>query len=101
MNITLTPDIEKALGEFAEKQGTTVELLALKTLRERFFPKETEFLKEPAGRRSERKSLADLLAGFIGSIDSGDIADGGARMSENTGKKFGEILREKRQMGKL
>jgi hypothetical protein len=27
--------------------------------------------------------------------------DGGARMPENTGKKFGEILSEKRQKGKL
>ena len=37
MVISLTPDIEQALNELAEKQGTTIELLALKALRERFF----------------------------------------------------------------
>ena len=34
---SVTPDIEQALNELAEKQGTIIELLALKALRERFF----------------------------------------------------------------
>ncbi len=101
MNITLTPEIEKVLGELAEEQGTTVELLALKTRRERFFSKEIKSLNETAGRQSDSKNLADLLAGYIGSIDSGDIADGGAWMSKNIGKRFGGILLEKQRRGKL
>jgi len=101
MDITLTPEMEKVLGELAEKQKTSVELLVMKTLRECFFSKETKTLKKGAEHQSETKSLADLLAGYIGSIDSSEFADGGARMSENTGKKFGEILSEKQQRGKL
>ena len=34
MVINLTPDIEPVLNELAEKQGTTIELLVLKTLRQ-------------------------------------------------------------------
>ena len=32
MVINLTPDIELVLNELAEKQGTTIELLVLKTV---------------------------------------------------------------------
>jgi len=38
MIITLPPDIEQVLVEYARKQGTTPELLALDSLRERFMP---------------------------------------------------------------
>lgn len=92
MNIKLTPEIERVLIEIAEIQGTTAELLAIRTFRECFFPKETEPVKKTGAYHSDKKSLADLLAEDIGSIDSGEIAEGGARMSENTGKRFGEIL---------
>jgi len=36
MNITLTPEIEKALREHARKQGTSPEVLVLHALRELF-----------------------------------------------------------------
>jgi len=101
MDITLTPEMEEVLGEVAEKQKTTVELLVIKTLRECFFSKEIKTLKKETEHQSETKSLADLLAGYVGSIDSSEFADRGARMSENTGKKFGEILFQKQQRGKL
>lgn len=39
MDIKLTPKIEQVLIEIAEKQGTTAELLAIRTLRECFFQK--------------------------------------------------------------
>jgi hypothetical protein len=37
MNITLTPDIERFANDLAKKQGTDVESIVLKTLRECFF----------------------------------------------------------------
>ena len=95
MNITLTPDIEQVLRQAAKKQGATVESIVLKTLRECFFQKESGKQERP-----EMNSLADMLQGDIGAIDSGEIVQGGARMSENSGKRFADILAEKQRQGK-
>jgi len=47
------------------------------------------------------KTLADLLTGYTGKIDSSEIVKGGAQMSKNAGKKFSEILIERRKQGRL
>lgn len=96
MNITLTPEIEQVLIRVARKQGATVESIVLKTLRECFFQKER---KKQEG--SGMNSLADMLKGDIGTIDSGEIVPGGAQMSTNTGKRFADILAAKRRQGKI
>ncbi|MDM8515213.1 hypothetical protein QUF76_03350 [Desulfobacterales bacterium HSG16] len=77
MNIALTPEIEQVLGDIAEKQGTTIELLALKTLQERFFSKREKNFKRTLKQQVEPKTLADLLVGYIGRIDSSEIVNGG------------------------
>ena len=38
MTITLTPDIEQAVAEEAQRRGTTPESLVVETLREKFVP---------------------------------------------------------------
>jgi hypothetical protein len=92
MNITLTPELERALIEEARRLGTTPEKLAIESLQERFgVPPPEEAVEAPD------QTLADLLAGFIGVLDSGEIVPGGARMSEDTGKKFAAILAVKRK----
>jgi len=96
VNITLTPDIEQVLSQVAKKQGATVESIILKTLRECFFQKESKKTE-----RSEMNNLADMLKEDIGTIDSGEIVQGGARMSTNTGKRFADILAEKHRQGKI
>ena len=96
MNITLTPDIEQVLRRAARKQGATVESIVLKTLRECFFQKENK--KQDC---STMNSLADMLQGDIGTIDSGEMVQGGARMSENSGKRFADILAEKQRQGRI
>ncbi len=96
MNITLTPDIEKALKEYARKQGTTPAALAIHALQERFVSSsETESIA------AEQGSLFDYLAGYIGVLSSTEHIAGGARMSENCGKKFAKGLIKKRQDGRL
>jgi len=81
MNITLTPDIEKALKEYARKQGTTPEALAIHVLQERFASSsQTESIA------AERGSLFDYLADYIGVLSSTEHIAGGARMSENSGQ---------------
>ena len=96
MTITLTPDIENALAEEARKQGTTPELLALDCLRERFAPSP---VTGPSA--AEQGTLADFLADHLGVLASGELVSGGARLSEDTGKKFAAGLAQKRQQGRL
>jgi hypothetical protein len=95
MTITLTPDIEKALASEANRKGTTPETLALDCLRSRFLAESVDDSTPPKG------SLAEFLADRIGVIDSGQIVDGGARMSEKTGRDFAEGLLKKKQQGRL
>ena len=96
MIITLPPDIEQALVEHARKQGTTAELLALDSLRERFMPSLS--LDRPTEGEG---TLADFLGKHIGVLHSSEHIPGGARMSEGTGKKFAAGLVKKRQQGRL
>lgn len=99
MVITLTPEIEQALNELAEEQGTTIEIVALKALQEHLF------LSKPLLQKSKtwhsQRTLADFLDGYVGVFDSSEFVKGEAQMSKNTSKKFGEILLEKRQQRKL
>jgi hypothetical protein len=101
MVITLTPEIEKALHEIAEKQGTTVELVALKTLRERLFTSKPQSVVPESERQQTPKTLADFLTGYTGVLDSSEFGKDGVQMSKNTGKKLADILLEKRRQGRL
>ena len=96
MEITLTPDIEQAITEQAQRQGTTPEQLALECLHRQFvLPTPGESSADTQG------TLADFLAGFVGVLHSSEYVAGEARMSEATGKTFAEGLRKKRQQGRL
>ena len=94
MIITLTPDIERKLTERACKLGLTPEQLALDSLRERFAP------AEPAITTSGGQTLREFLEGYIAVLDSSEYVPGGARMSENTGRKFATGLLERHRQGK-
>lgn len=82
MEISLPPDIERALAEQAGKQGTTPERLALDSLRRQFAPSDAQ--ESPTGGAT----LADFLGEHIGVIHSSEHVPGGAQMSEDPGKKF-------------
>ena len=92
MIITLTADIEQALTEEARKQGRTPEQLALDSLRDRFLFPDVD-LSLPA----DETSLADFLRGHLGVLHSSEHVPGGARMAENTGRKFASALAAQRQ----
>ncbi len=47
------------------------------------------------------ETLADFLKDHIGVIHSNEHIPGGARMSEDTGKKFAAGMVEKRRKGRL
>jgi hypothetical protein len=101
MVITLTPEIETDLNELAEKQGTTIELLALRTLRECLSVLKAKSVRTKTDRHNKAETLADFLRGYIGVFDSSEFVMDGAQMSVNTGKKFADILLEKRRRGHL
>jgi hypothetical protein len=98
MKINVPPDIERALTTRANELGTTPEVLAVDSLRERFSA-ESDMAEKPAGKKA--KTLADFLKGYVGVLHSAEKVRGGARMSENTGKKFADGLVQKRAAGRL
>lgn len=93
--IMLTPELEKVTAEQAREMGTTLELLALNKLTEAFLP------LNPISDDPEGETMADFLRDYIGCIDSREVVPGGANMSEFTGRKFGERLKEKQTAGNL
>ena len=92
MIITLTPDIEQALTAEACKLGRTPEQLALDSLRERFLSPESDL-----SSRWEQATLADFLRGHLGVLHSSEYVPGGARLSEDSGRKFTAALITQRQ----
>jgi hypothetical protein len=92
MIITLTPDIEQALAAEARKLGLTPEQLALDSLRARFLSPERE--RVPT---AEPGTLADFLCGHVGVLHSSEYVPGGARLSEDSGRKFAARLLAQRQ----
>ena len=61
MDITLPPDIERALTDEASKRGTTPELLALDSLREQFLAE-----RQASALTDGYNTLAEFLTGHIG-----------------------------------
>jgi hypothetical protein len=92
MIITLTPDIAQALAAEACKLGLTPEQLALDSLRERFLFPESHM--SPVGAQA---TLADFLRGHLGALHSSEHVPGGARLSEDSGRKFTAGLVAQRQ----
>ena len=94
MTITVPPEIETALTDQARRRGTTPEVLAVDCLRERF-------ASPAAPPPANGGTLAESLAGHIGVLSSGELIPGGAKMSEDTGKKFAAGMARKREQGRL
>jgi hypothetical protein len=90
MTITLPPELQQALEEQAEQQGTTPELLAIDRLRSLLLPPIV-----PTSPKDE--TMADFFSDFIGSIHSREVVPSGADLSENTGRKFRAVLQEKQE----
>lgn len=96
MTITLTPEIERALTERASRQGTTPEQLALHDLTKLYA--ETEADKPDP---FEGKTLADVLAGHIGTIRSSEYTGIKVSHLSEDEDSFTDYLVEKRQQGRL
>ncbi len=82
MQITLAPEIESILTEYALRQNISPELLVQNVLKEWLG---SRIIPEPSDRD---KTLADHLADHIGVLSSSEYVSGGAQMSKNCSKKF-------------
>jgi hypothetical protein len=91
--INLPTDLEQAIEERAQQQGTTPELLIVDKLREQFLPSAA-----PENGTDER-TMADFFAGYVGGLHSGEFVPGGAQLSTDSGRKFTELLLKKRREG--
>jgi hypothetical protein len=99
VTITLPPELERVATERAKQQGTTPELWALDKLHQSL---QSEAVIEPAPEpTSDGGSMLDFFAGYVGVLHSGEFVPGGAKMSQETGRKFAEGMLKKRQEGKL
>jgi hypothetical protein len=94
MTIQLPPDLEEALDQVVRRRGTTRDSFVENLVR-RELSTAAEAEPAPAG------SLAEFLEGYAGVFDSREFIPGGARLSENTGEQFTDILAEKRAQGRL
>src|SRR5690242_11647518 len=94
MTITLPPELKQVIEDQAQKQGTTPELLVVDGLRGLFMPVPT-----PAPP-SEGLTMADFFTGYVGGLHSSEFVPGGAHLSEDTGRKFKELLLKKHRKGK-
>jgi hypothetical protein len=99
MKITVPPELERALTAQARKRGTTAELVALDSLRKWFV--RVRVKRRPEERGNGRQTLADFLKGYVGVLRSSECTPGGARMSEQPGRRFARALIEKRKKGRL
>lgn len=95
MTITLPPEIERALTARANQQGTTPELLALHDLHELYAE------ATPPPDPFEGKSLADVLAGHIGTIRSSEHTGIEVSHLSTDKESFPDYLVEKRKQGRL
>ncbi len=96
INIILPPDLEQAVTHQAQRQGTSPELYLLNDLRQRYLAQES-----PAPPSQEAQSMAEYLGDFVGCIDSREVFPEGSHLSEDSGRKFAELLAEKRRQRKL
>lgn len=85
MSIVLSPEVERALAEAAQREGTTPDLLADSLLSERLFRNGSDAPAEP-------RNLAEYLADHIGVLSS--VKDGVSEgdLSERTGEQYTKIL---------
>jgi len=95
VSIVLTPEVERALADAAVQEGTTPDELADVYLRERLLTRKYD------GSATAPRTLAERLAGYVGVLNSSDYVPGGARLSENSGDQFTDLLLEKRRDGRL
>lgn len=98
MTIALTPELEAALAHHSQRRGLTSDELAQQLLRDKLSELEQE---STAGSTTTSEpeqasgTLADRFAGRLG------VVEGASTSARDAGKRFTEILLQKRREGKI
>lgn len=79
--ITIPPELEASLAAEAKRLGTSLELLAVESLRRMYAPKHSSAASTNGG------TLAEFLQGYIGTIQGPSEP-----LSEETGRRYREML---------
>ena len=95
VTITLPPELGETVTERAQRNGTTPELFLLDDLRRRYLPP-----KQLVPPVVEGPTMADFLKDYIGCVDSSETYPEGSHLSEDTGRKFAQLIVEKHKQGK-
>lgn len=90
--ILLPPDLEESISDQARRRGTSIELLAIKGLRE-LYPSERTIPVSPSDVTGiPPRNLLEFLGEFVGCVEGN-----GEPLSENTGKYFTDELVKKHE----
>jgi hypothetical protein len=105
LNVTLSPEAAAVVLREANRTGASTDAAASAVVlrADGEAPKHSEGKSLADGADVENttdpspqfRTLYDRLTPYIGVIDSSEIVPGGANMSANTGKKFGDAMLEK------
>ncbi len=68
MTLVLSPELEQAITEQAQRQGTTLELIVVDSLHKLYLPPNSPVVKEG-------ETLAEYWAEYIGTVDSRETTD--------------------------
>jgi len=94
LTINLSPELEQAVQEQAQQQGTTSEQIVIDSV-QKMYPLTLPIEAEGDG------TLADYWWDYIGSIDSSEKMTGGANLSSDTGRRFATLMTLKYRWGEL
>ena len=94
LTITLPPELAQAVTRKARTQGTTPERLAVDELRR-------IYLGTRDDAEHDGQTLLDYWADYIGTLDSRENGPEASNMSEDTGRRFAQLMVEKHRQGKL
>jgi hypothetical protein len=94
MSLHLSPELQRRIAEAAEAAGTTPNDFLEKRLNE------LSPAPEIAGD-DDSLSLADLLGDAIGMLDSREFGKGGSNASQESERRFKEILLARKREGHL
>ena len=95
VTIILEPELEQIVTEHARQLGTTPDILIQNDIRQKYLP------AHPLEISIEEQNMAEFLKDYVGCIDSSKIYPEGSHLSENTGRKFTELMVAKRKQGNL
>jgi len=97
MTIELSAQLETALAHEAERRGTTPQALAVRMIESQLPPSP---VRSHAASDEQPRTMHDVWSSHIGAVASEPGDDANGRLSQETGRRFTELLIEQRRQGR-